>query len=175
MDISGSLEGNYDIITTFIKEITEGVNFMFARARISYTVFAADPFTRFYFNTFTTKRDVINALKITEVGYQTDLAKALKEITDNVMQPYNGDRDFVDNKVIVVTDGKSTLGSENLNNEIYRLKQKGTVYAVAVGESINPNVMRSLASKPESDFYHRIYKYDNVVEKANDVLATLCN
>ncbi len=54
---------------------------MFSRVRISFTVFAAEPFTRFYLNTFTTKRDIMNAIKITEVGYQTDLAKALRQVS----------------------------------------------------------------------------------------------
>ena len=49
----------------------------------------------------------------------------------------NGDRDFVPNKVIVLTDGKSTLGQENLANEIYRLKQKTDgVFVAGMGEFV---------------------------------------
>ena len=81
VDISGSVEDYYMQLTDFIKNMTAGMNFMFSRARISFTVFAADPFTRFYLNTFTTKRDIMNALKITEVGYQTDLGRALAHVS----------------------------------------------------------------------------------------------
>ena len=50
--------------------------------------------------------------------------------------PQNGDRDFVPNKVVILTDGKSTLGQENLANEIFRLKQKTDgIFVVGVGES----------------------------------------
>ena len=57
------------------------------------------------------------------------------QVTDNVLIAQNGDRDFVPNKVIVLTDGKSTLGQENLANEIYRLKQNTDgVFVAGMGE-----------------------------------------
>ena len=60
----------------------------------------------------------------------------LLQLTDYVLVPQNGDREFVPNKVVLLTDGKSTLGQENLANEIYRLKQKTNgIFVIGVGES----------------------------------------
>ncbi len=58
---------------------------------------------------------------------------------------------------------------------VRRMKQKADVFSIAIGASINPNVMRSLSSKPESDYYYRVFPGQPVTDAVNDVINKICN
>ena len=60
-------------------------------------------------NKFSSKRDLLNAVSITDIGYETNIAAGIRLVGDEIFVNANGDRDGVDNVLIVITDGKATL------------------------------------------------------------------
>jgi collagen type VI alpha len=177
VDISGSIEGNYDIQVSFMKRVVEGLNYNFWRTRTAMVTYAGTPTIRFYLDSFSTERDILNAITVNEVGYQTDITGALKEVTDNIYVRDRGDRQGVDNIVILLSDGKSTLEHDGVQGAADRLKRErdAQIYTVGIGESINRDVLgRIIASQPESTYFHYLRTRSEVDQVAMDILDNLC-
>ena len=43
------------------------------------------------------------------------------------------------------------------------------------GASINPNTLKAMSDKPESDYYHQILPGQNVLDIVHDILNKICN
>lgn len=91
----------------------------------------------FQLNTFTTLEDAANSLATWVAAGTTNLADALRVANDVMFTRVNGDRDDVDNFVVVITDGHSDNMTATLF-EAERLRESGVVViVVGVGDDID--------------------------------------
>ena len=175
VDISGSLEDGYDIELTFMKQVVRGFDFKYGRTRIAFVVYSQTAEVRFYLDTYTSHRDVLNALTIDVVGFDTNIAAGLKMVREDVFRRDRGDRDGVDNICIILSDGKATKDASQTENEARRARNDGVqVYSVSVGESVNMDMMAKIANKPESLHTFWMKTRSDVDAVTNEVLDALC-
>ena len=179
VDISGSIEENngFDTERSFMKELVYGLDFSFGHTRVAFITFANVATTRFYLNDYisnSAQQDVLNALVIDTIGHETDITTGIKEAREHVLIPEQGDRDGVDNIMVLISDGKNTIGSdEETISEALEVKDGGTrVYTVAIGENSRVGLLETLASDSSSRYW--LKDRSEVEDKASEMLDTLC-
>ena len=174
IDVSASLEGNYDIQNRFVKNLVMGLNFQFSRTRLAFITYARQPSLNFLLNKYTTQRDILNALKISEIGSQTNIAAPLRLARDTVFQDYNGDRNGVDNTVVLLTDGMATEERNSIEGIVNTMRGTTKFFTVALGESPDIDVLQKITSSPESTYGYSIKAPNDVDGVVNRILDILC-
>ena len=174
VDISGSLEQGYDIQQTFCEKMVQGLDFKYGRTRIAYVTFAGDAEVKFYLDQYSTERDISNALTITEVGYQTNIGRGIEKTWRDIYRKSRGDRNGVDNVVILLSDGKPTVAPALINIQARRARDSGIeIYTIAVGKNTNKDVLVQVASSP-SEHYFEMFSRSDVDNVVSDVLDKIC-
>lgn len=182
IDISGSVEENngFDLERSFMKELIYGLSFDFGRTRVGFVTFARNPQIRFYLDKYrdaVAQQDILNALVIDTVGFETNIASAIQVAGDDVFRSTRGDRPGSnDNVMILVSDGKNTIVSDSDTlNQASEVRGRGIqLYTVAVGENSNIGLMEQIASKPSSTYYHVIPTRSDVSGVVSNILENLC-
>lgn len=175
VDISGSLEEGYDMQVAFMKAIVEGLNFKYHRTQVAFVNYAEDTKTRFYLDTYKEQRDVLNAIGITEIGRETNIAAGLREVRTNVYRSDRGDRDGVQNVVLLLSDGRATRDIELVDDEARLVRNSDiTIYSIGIGDWADIYTMDIIATDPDS--LHRVWiqSRGEVEDTANEVLDRLC-
>jgi len=99
----------------------------------------------------------------------TSLVKKLDEATAKNSKSRMG------SFVIFLSDGKPTLETDRTMDTATALKNSGAkIYAVSVGESVQQDVMNSVASSPETWFTEAVVTRNDVNTAANSLLEKLC-
>ncbi len=178
-DVSGSLEESdvFDIQLTFMQQVVQGLDFRFGRARCAFVTFAGGVYgahVQFYLDQYTSRQDVLNAISLTEVEFQTDIALGLSLVRTEILRPARGDRNGVPNIVILLSDGKPTENADRISGEATRLKRDADIYAVSIGPSVNRGQMLSIASQPTSRFEYYLETRTDVDTIASELLNDLC-
>lgn len=177
VDISGSLEQGYDMQVSFMKQLVKGLDFKFSRTRVGLVTFAGGAYgaeVQFYLDTYNSEQDVLNAIGINTVEFRTNIANGIREVSDNVFTTQRGDRNGVDNILVILSDGKATEDERRTTLEASRSKNAGTeIFTIAVGESVNLDMMRRIAN-PSSEYTYWMKTrsaVDNTVARVLDVLC----
>jgi Mg-chelatase subunit ChlD len=175
VDVSGSLEQGYDIQQTFCEKMIQGLDFKFGRTRIAYVTFAAEAQVKFYLDEYSSERDISNALTISEVGYDTNIGRGIETVRREIFVQQRGDRSGIDNVMILLSDGKPTIATGLIEVQTKEAKRNGIeCYTVAVGENINKDVLRKIASTPETEHYFELPTRSDVDTVVRQVLDKVC-
>jgi len=159
----------------FAKAIVHGVDMQFDRTRIATVAYSTEVIDYFYLNAYQDKESVINSLSFYHKGGRTNTQAALNLMNEDIFTFTNGDRSFVRNVAIVVTDGYSNVDEFNTIPEATRAKDNGVdVYTVAIAESPDLREMNDMASDPDSEFAYRLPSINDVDRVANELLDQLC-
>ncbi len=178
MDISGSMEGHLGLVSAFMKEIIFGLNFKFIRTRVAYMTYASTPTIHFMLKDFSDQRDVLNAVKITDIGFETNPAGALAAARQTVFIQQNGDRPGVKNSIIMFSDGKNNYEGPggSMENEADALKASGIdIFAIAIGPFADRAIMRKMTSTPENVYLKDVVWQSDVHRNAEELLNSLCD
>ena len=152
VDVSASIEldDTFSIVNAFLRQFIHGLGFNFGNTRVGYVTFSQEATSHFYLDSYLSefaKVDVLNAVVIDHVGINTDLSSGLTEALQNQFIVASGDRLGIDNVLVLVSDGRATIGSpESAETAADQLRARGVdVYAVGVGPSPNSAQMRALS------------------------------
>jgi len=86
-----------------------------------------------------------------------------------------GNRNGVDDIVIFLSDGKPTLETDRTLDTVTALKNTGAkIYAVSIGDSVQQDVMNSVASSPDTWYTEVVVTRNDVNTAANSLLDKLC-
>ena len=175
VDVSVSLEKSIDMMVAFMKVLVQGLSFRYDRTRVGFITFAREADTRFHLDDYTSQRDVLNAISLSEVGYGTNIAVALRHAKDNVFRASKGDRALIDNICILLSDGRATLDSEVTERAATEAKNDDiSLYTVVVGNSIGVDTMNKIASSPQTSYAYSIKERSQVDSVAGQMLDRLC-
>ena len=175
LDLSGSIDIVYDLIIRFAEELIYGLPIDQDRANIALVTYMDDATIHFNLNTYDSRRELLIALSFAGSGGKTNTAAALRLTNREVFTGRDGDRSKVDNKVILITDGRSNVRARNTVEEASNLKDNDSeIYVVAVGDDPDLNEIHNIASDPVSDFVVSVRQSRDVKSAVRDLLNTLC-
>ena len=175
IDRSGSVEKQFELQLKLVKAIVMGLDFSFSRARVGVVIYEDSAQVAFDFEKYDRKFDVLNAIAfVQKSGGKTNTADGIYQARTNVLtRP--GDRQGVDNKVVIVTDGRSNLNKGNTANEAKQMRQNAEVFAVGVGNNVNVAELNEIGSDPDSTHVFHSLRDDGDVQRVADrVLDGLC-
>jgi len=175
VDVSASLEKYMDMMVSLVKAVVQGLSFKYDRTRVAFVTFARTPDTHFHLDEYTSQRDVLNAVSLSDVGYGTDIAAALRHAKDNVFRASKGDRALVDNILVLLSDGRATLNSGSTELAATEAKNDDIeVYTVVIGDSIGVDTMNKIASSPQTSYAYSIKERSQADAVAGRMLDQLC-
>lgn len=88
----------------------------------------------------------------------------------------NGDRDNVQNILIVVTDGNSNINADRTIPDAIDARTKGVqVIVISVGSSVNELELRGIASAPEEDNVYLAQSYQDLGALSSKIVSSTCN
>ena len=107
---------------------------------------------------------------------RTNTQEALRIARDDMFSSRNGDRSGVANKLVILTDGGSNMGSDQTLLRAQALKDDGVmIYVVSIGQEIDYNEINGISSGSTEPFVLRLEGDLNNVEPLGDkLLDDLC-
>ena len=176
LDFSGSVDDTYNLVLSFIKHIVYGLEFSFDRTRVALATFSDRTDVKFHLNTYNNKYDVLSALAFRMTRGRTNTQEALRIARDDMFSSRNGDRSGVANKLVILTDGGSNMGSDQTLLRAQALKNDGVmIYVVSIGQEIDYNEINGISSGSTEPFVLRLEGDLNNVELLGDkLLDDLC-
>ena len=175
LDLSGSTQDHYTMVTEFATHLVYGLDMSFSRTRLGIITFSTTSKNEFFLNTYTDKESIINAMRFEHYGGRTNIYHALNRLNEEQFILASGDRVGVRNIAVLVSDGYSNeqAGQELAEAEI--VKDRGAeVYTIALGESPNLSDINEMSSNPDSDYVIRLRTIAEAQDAAEMLLDTLC-
>jgi len=176
LDLSGSIDTVYNIVMALAEAVVQGLPLDSGdRTRVSVITFSDDAIINFNLDTYQTKQEVLNALSFQKACGRTNIQAALNLAYASVFTSGGGDRTGVDNRLILVTDGRSNVEETETSTQADNVKGNDIgLYVVAVGEEPDMGEVTSIASDPDSEYVLRIETPDDVETVASVLLNYLC-
>lgn len=167
LDESGSVGYiNFNQQKSVVKDLIRQFSIGQDSTQIGVVTFASSVAIDIHLNDHTDIFSLLHAVDaIVYSGGGTNTHHALSTVIDQSLTITNGDRTTAANIVIVITDGRSALQFNTLQ-EAERLKSVATVMAVGIGSNVNQAELTGIAS---SDMY--LFHVDNY----NRLSAVLTN
>ena len=107
-------------------------------------------------------------------GGKTNIGAALNMARTSTFTSANGDRNGVNNKILLVTDGNDNDARSTYSSEATSLRNNGVeIFVVKVGRP-NNNVINNIASNPDNTHTFEVSSASAVTSTANAVLDRLC-
>lgn len=135
------------------------------QSRVAAITFSNKVEVQFYFDQFTNKEDVLNAIKEIphDKGDATRTYLGLKETRLKLFDSTRGERKGVKNIVVVLTDGGTNAGGYDYfpdgdKNEtkkeakLLREELDAAVFAIGIGDDKDVNELKDIASDPDETY-----------------------
>ncbi|XP_014787735.1 collagen alpha-1(XIV) chain isoform X1 [Octopus bimaculoides] len=156
-------------LSDFVKDITIGPK----KSQISVVTFSSRPKTQFWLRDHLSKTAVLSAIKHIDRMYgDTYTADGLRMIREHSFSPRYGGRIKASHIVIVVTDGKSTIPTETVNQAKKLHDTKAIVFAIGVGRRVDPIELNNIAS--ERQFVFQVDSYDALTTIKTKLSQKVC-
>jgi collagen type VI alpha len=178
LDGSGSIRGHrFDIFKAFLKDVVHSLEIHENAGQIGLLVFADDNQIEFNLNTYRSTEDVMHAIDMVNFpAGRTNIADALMRVKDVMFTPENGDREDVRNTILILTDGVSTLKSEDTLPTAAKCRLEGIHILVASAETDADNIeLRGIASRPFSNTFFPVDRFSDIPALKEQVVDALCN
>ena len=178
LDLSGSVEDQYDRIITFVRRVIYGLDMTFGRTRVAIVTFGDRATTAFNLLKYREKEEVINALSFYPNRGQTNTQEAIRIMRSDIFSSNRGDRSGVQNVGVLVTDGYSNVARHNTIPEARAAKNADiAMYAVAIGDEVDMGEINAIAGRgtePPDSYVFRV-RNDGETDRVADSLASrLC-
>jgi collagen type VI alpha len=176
LDLSGSVEEAYTTLSTFSRRFVQGLEFRFDRMRLALVTYADRGSVNFRLDSYTgSKEDILNALSFPRTGGRTNTQDALRLTRDEVFQSFAGDRNGIDNVVVLLTDGGSNVDRFLTVPTANDIKNRGnTIYVVAIGNSVDVTEVNNIASTPGNPHVLRMFSDSEIDSTVERLLNNLC-
>lgn len=171
MDRSGSVkEADFDESVDFVYNVTDYLAIGTSEMQVSIVIFSSSHTEEFDLNDFTTKADLLNAIKNlrgTRTTGKTYTYDAIDYVKDNSFTSAKGGRSGANRTVVILTDGLSNNFTLTVTaaNEL-RAGLGAEVFAIGIGSTVSKSndELKGIASDPDSYYVHYI-----------DTFVYLCN
>ncbi|XP_043548997.1 collagen alpha-3(VI) chain-like [Chiloscyllium plagiosum] len=162
--IDGSVNvgsGNFQYIRDFIVNFIDSLEIGPDKIQIGVVQYSDEPSTEFYFNTYSTKTEVLDAVKQLQPkgGDEINTGEAVQFLIDNHFISSSGSRvsEGVPQAVIIITSSES---SDDINQAELLLKQ-GSIYSFSIGgRDADSNELVQLAT--DTSFSSMISDFRNI-------------
>ena len=183
VDSSGSIQrGNWPLILEFMKNVVRSFNIGQDRVRIGVATFGNNVHPQFQLNTFFNMNEVLTQIdRIPYLEQSTNTPEALRYMRQTMFTARNGDRAFVPNSAIIITDGVPRIPSDT--NEALRLtfleanlaRQQGiNIFAIGVGPEITQNNLNQIANQPSSQYSFKVDQFQQLDNILHQLASATC-
>ena len=175
LDLSGSTQEQYEIVTSFALELVHGLDLSFGRTRVGVVTFSTEARNEFFLFSFQDRQSILNRMRFEHYGGRTNIYQALRLVTDEQLTQQNGDRTGVRNLVVLVSDGDHNEESHRTLAQAEALKARDAeLYTIAIGQSPNFGDLNQMSSNPDSQYVIRLQTLDQVRNAADILLGFIC-
>ncbi|XP_052673395.1 collagen alpha-1(XIV) chain-like [Crassostrea angulata] len=171
MDRSGSVkEADFDESVDFVYNVTEYLAIGTSEMQVSIVIFSSSHSEEFDLNDFTSKADLLNAIKNlrgTRTTGKTYTYDAIDYVKDNSFTSAKGGRSGANRTVVILTDGLSNNFTRTVTAaDELRAGLGAEVFAIGIGSTVSKSndELKGIASDPDSYYVHYI-----------DTFVYLCN
>lgn len=171
MDRSGSVkEADFDESVDFVYNVTEYLSIGTSEMQVSIVIFSSSHSEEFDLNDFTSKADLLNAIKNlrgTRTTGKTYTYDAIDYVKDNSFTSAKGGRSGANRTVVILTDGLSNNFTLTVTAaDELRAGLGAEVFAIGIGSTVSKSndELKGIASDPDSYYVHYI-----------DTFVYLCN
>lgn len=171
MDRSGSVkEADFDESVDFVYNVTEYLAIGTSEMQVSIVIFSSSHSEEFDLNDFTSKADLLNAVKNlrgTRTTGKTYTYDAIDYVKDNSFTSAKGGRSGANRTVVILTDGLSNNFTRTVTAaDELRAGLGAEVFAIGIGSTVSKSndELKGIASDPDSYYVHYI-----------DTFVYLCN
>lgn len=161
MDSSGSISGpDFARQLDFVRGVVSTFDVSPQMTRVGALSFSNWAFRDFYLDTFQTKEQVKRAIaKIRQIHGDTNTASAIAFMRDVAFSPMHGARRDIPQIAVILTDGKSNKPWMT-SREAIKAKASGIhVFAIGIGDEVDLNELRAIASHPPSKYLFHVSSY----------------
>uniref|UniRef100_A0AAY5EL28 VWFA domain-containing protein n=1 Tax=Electrophorus electricus TaxID=8005 RepID=A0AAY5EL28_ELEEL len=161
LDGSGSVDyGDFNKMKTFVKTLIQGL--MKRDVQFAVAQFSRQCVIHIMFNNF---RDTSQVMRIQQLQGGTYTAKAINIVVNKLFTSSAGARPNANRVLLVITDGESSAGDDNLENAIENAKQNNIIrYAIGVGDAFEKasarQELRTIASEPDDEYTFKVDNFD---------------
>ncbi|XP_033728444.1 collagen alpha-1(XII) chain-like [Pecten maximus] len=176
LDSSTSVgDDNFRRIIDFVKSFLNIAEIDSGAVRVGVLTYSTDVNIQFLLNTWGTKDDIYRALDVIPYAYgSTNTADALKMMRTEMFRTFAGDRPYVPNIAIVVTDGVSNINSRQTVPEADNAKSAGIqIYALGIGIT-EKKELKQIASSPLSDYLYTVEDFSELDLLQDNIFRNFC-
>ena len=146
----GGSPDNWELELEFIANLAAGFSVRQDDTRVAALVFSEEVGLVFPLNRFNSISEVQEAIRnIPYLGQTTNTPEALHQASIQCFNADNGDRDDVENVIIIVTDGVPFPAERRTPalSEAWRLKDKGTrIYTIGITDVVDEEFLSGISS-----------------------------
>uniref|UniRef100_K1R0L2 Collagen alpha-1(XII) chain n=1 Tax=Magallana gigas TaxID=29159 RepID=K1R0L2_MAGGI len=157
MDRSGSVkEADFDESVDFVYNVTEYLAIGTSEMQVSIVIFSSSHSEEFDLNDFTTKADLLNAIKNlrgTRTTGKTYTYDAIDYVRENSFSSAKGGRSGANRTVVILTDGLSNNFTRTVTAaDELRAGLGAEVFAIGIGSTVSKSndELKGIASDPDS-------------------------
>ena len=154
----------YVRVLGFAKSVAGAFHIARDRTQVAVIKFSDVLNVVFYLNTYSNRETLLNAIGNIDIdGGETNIAAALRT-GRSMFRTSNGARNGVPKILIMLTDGTANVEEDETEKETNKTKADGIViFTVGVGNDVDNDELRKIASKPEYFFFARDFFHLNSV------------
>lgn len=181
LDASNSIgQGNFRKLKEFLDDFTSQSSVDDGAVRIGAVSFSTSVETEFFLNTYLNSSSAVRKHFKQDLKYlagATNTAGALSRARNALFQKDKGDREDVDNFVIIITDGQSNIDSADTIPFAQNLKDDGVIiFGIGIGREVesDPAEIRGIVSAPADDFMMMLDDYNSLLTLKDKIFTKIC-
>lgn len=178
IDTSGSIrESRFNILQDFAQDFVLSLEISSDTGRIGTLSYSDDVKVEFNLGTYHTAEDVAHAIEMIQYrAGKTNTAEALRVVREDMFTEANGDRSDVPNILIIITDGISTVNTEETIPEAVKTKVSG-IHILLVGAEISSTdlELKALATDPDDKNIFTTPSFTDMSTLLPNVLDAICD
>ncbi len=128
-----------------------------------------------HLNQYNNTRQLLNALSLRYTGGTTNTAEAIRLARTVMFTPEHGDDPDSPNVLIILTDGKSNVRAETMQEALRARKDGIHIVAVGVGPSVEEEELRSIATDPDANNVFFVQDFVALTGIITPALVAICN
>ncbi len=184
VDSSGSIyRQNWPTVLDFMKNLVRSLTIGPNNVRVGVAIFGDDVRPMFQLNTYSTQREVLNAIeRIPFLDQTTNTPAAIRYMRNVMFTSQNGDRPSAPNSVIIITDGVPRVPTDV--NEARRLtlqeanlarSQGINIFTIGIGPELTTQFLAQIADQPTNTHVFQVNQVRELETILNQVASATCN
>ena len=181
LDSSGSIEysgsGNWNMTLDFLVNIVNRLRIGIIYNHVGVVSYSRNSKVNFPLNWFYTKQNLVDAIRrIPYIGLNTNTAAAIEDMRTQVFTQ-RGDRPYLKNFGILVTDGESNINQEDTIPNANKAKNDGIImFAVGITERINATELIEISSNGvELQTYWVLAGFNQMRDIVDKIITQICD